>query len=251
MIVFLNYNEIRMNPTVSILTITQHKRAANLAILADLIAEQTYPVLEWILVEGSPTEADAKANAEQIKTLVIPFVRIQYIAATAGLPLGSLRNRANTAAEGDIRVVMDDDDYYPPERVRHAVTRLLGSTALLAGCSAMRMYDYTSHQLVQFREIHGDHSVFSCMAWKRAYEGRCDESATKGEESGFTHDFTEPMVQLDPTLTIVQSSHGHNTVPKQRIVEKGMNRWLFEVQDPIESFIPRTYLDRISEAVLL
>jgi len=239
-----------MNPTVSVLTITQHKRAANLDILVDLIADQTYPVHEWILVEGSPTEAEAKANANHIKTLAIPSVRIRYIPVMAGLPLGDLRNRANTAAEGDIRVVMDDDDYYPPERVRHAVTCLLGSPALLAGCSAMRMYDYTSHQLVQFREIHGNHSVFSCMAWKRAYKGHCDEAATKGEESGFTYTFTEPMVQLDPTHTIVQSSHGHNTVPKQSIVEKGMGRWLFEVQDPIEFFIPRTYLDRIREAVL-
>jgi glycosyltransferase involved in cell wall biosynthesis len=42
---------------------------------------------------------------------------------------------------GDIIIYMDDDDYYPPERISHAVQTLQDNPSfLIAGCSEMYVY---------------------------------------------------------------------------------------------------------------
>ena len=44
-------------------------------------------------------------------------------------------------SKGDIIVYMDDDDYYPPDRVNHAVNRLRAvPRALAAGSSIVYIY---------------------------------------------------------------------------------------------------------------
>jgi glycosyltransferase involved in cell wall biosynthesis len=47
-----------------------------------------------------------------------------------GLTLGDNRNRGNQVVTGDIIVCMDDDDYYPPTRISHAVEELNKSNFL-------------------------------------------------------------------------------------------------------------------------
>jgi hypothetical protein len=204
-----------MLPPVSVLTVTQYSRRPCLEILKDLLANQTYSnIVEWVLVEGSPTRAETLANAECIQQMK-SRIPISYIGAKeGGYPIGTLRQIANEEATGEIRVVMDDDDYYPPERVAHAVECLLRSGKQLAGCSPMFMMDYQANKMIQFKPFGPNHSVSSCMAWTAAYPGLYDLKARKAEESSFTNGFREPMVQLDPALTIIQSSHGSNTFPK-------------------------------------
>jgi glycosyltransferase involved in cell wall biosynthesis len=222
-----------MRPTVSVLTVTQHSRHPSLQILKDLLAEQTYPIYEWILVEGSPTQDLARQNNHLIRGLATS-IPIRYIETEGGLSIGHLRQLANRSAQGDIRVVMDDDDYYPPTRIEHAVESLLRSKKRLAGCSPMLMYDYQTQKLTQFPSFGRNHSVSSAMAWTRSYEGVYDEQARNAEESSFTRGFKERMVQLDPVHTIVQSSHTQNTYSK-----KGFK--LVEVQGSI----PEPFLSRL------
>ena len=203
-----------MLPTVSVLTVTQRSRQSTLLILKDLLEAQIYShIVEWVLVEGSQTKQQALENAEfiqQIKTRI----PISYIGTKGGYPIGTLRQIANEEAIGEIRVVMDDDDYYPPQRVSHAVESLLRSGKQIAGCSPMFMMDYQANKMIQFKPFGPNHSVSSAMAWTREYPGLYDLKARKAEEGIFTNGFREPMVQLDPALTIIQSSHGSNTFPK-------------------------------------
>jgi glycosyltransferase involved in cell wall biosynthesis len=234
--------------SVSILTVTQWSRRDSLAILNDMIAEQTYPdIVEWIIVEGSSTESDRNRNAELIQSMTNPICRIRYIMSARGQPLGALRQAANDAAIGEFRVVMDDDDYYPPTRVSHAIYRLQTSKKKIAGCSAMFMYDYGLRSLYQFRPFGPHHSTSSCMAWKRSYDGRYDLTERVSDEFRFTSGFTQPMVQLDPLHTIVQSSHGANTFAKQGLIDYFLGKTLYSV-DAI-SAIPVTYLTRMTEAL--
>jgi len=205
----------QMRPTVSALTVTQHSRHPSLQILKDLLEDQTYPVHEWVLVEGSPTKELARQNGHLIRGLC-SSIPVRYIETEGGLPIGHLRQLANRSAQGDIRVVFDDDDYYPPTRIEHAVESLLRSKKRLAGCSPMLMYDYQTQKLTQFPSFGRNHSVSSAMAWTRAYEGVYDEQARHAEESSFTRGFQERMVQLDPAHTIIQSSHTQNTYSKKR-----------------------------------
>jgi len=228
--------------SVSLLTITQFKRQASLLLLRDLILDQDYPhLLEWILVEGSPTSEEAKLNDVFCRALGAEGLPIRYIPGSGGDPIGLLRNRANEAALGDIRVVLDDDDYYPPERVRHAVESLAASKKQIAGCSPMLLFDYPSDRLFQFKSFGKNHSVASCMAWTSAYKGICDPTARFAEESSFTNGFQAPMVQLDPQKTIIQSSHGQNTFCKKGLIETGLGKMLLQLET---NPMPVLYLER-------
>ena len=142
-------------PTVSIVTITQYKRFDCLKVLRDLIKDQTYKnIIEWVVVEGSKTEDLAKMNAEnvrqQLKNDLQLDLELVYVGWQGETKLGELRNRGNKTCKGDITVCMDDDDYYPPERVEYAVEKLSKSTAKIAGCSAVMIYDYFLHRLYKF-----------------------------------------------------------------------------------------------------
>jgi len=232
------------NPTVSIVTITQLKRFSCLEILKDVIKEQTYQnIIEWIIVEGSKDE-DAAANIEKINGLKessdLNFP-ILYLKKKPGEKLGALRNKGNKACSGDITVVMDDDDYYPANRVKHAVEQLQASSKLIAGCSAMYIYDYTLEKLCKFKGFGENHSINSCFAWKKEYLEKYshDESKDCGEEPSFTNNFNEPMIQLDPEQTVIQASHTQNTFNKREILTGGVCKIM---QSNVESSKPVTDL---------
>jgi hypothetical protein len=211
--------------SVSIVTVTQYARQDCLANLAILIKNQIYKnIAEWVIVEGSQTAADAQANAVLIKNLkdVPP---IKYVPFKPGQYLSDLRNAGNQMCTGDIIVCMDDDDYYPPTRVSHAVYTLVNSPALLAGCSKVYIYFYETCRLFQFKSFGKNHSTNNCMAYKRSYLQTHAYTAglSKAEESSFTNSFSEPMEQLDPQKTMVMSGHGSNTVDKKWLIQSTKN----------------------------
>ncbi len=208
-------------PTVSLLTITQYSRRECLRNLSMLIKRQIYKnIIEWVIVEGTPDIEDSKKNAKLIydieTDIPIRFVHGCY----ERQHLSDLRNAGNEVCRGDIIVCLDDDDYYPPTRVSHAVYRLQNSSALIAGCSQAYIYFYETGKFFQMKGLFGNsHSTNNCMAYKRAYlESHQHQSGLdKAEESSFTNAFTEPMEQLDPMKTIVISGHGSNTVDKRSL----------------------------------
>ena len=205
-------------PSVSLLTITQYSRRECLSNLAMLIKQQVYKnIVEWVIVEGSRDEADAIKNAKLISEM--KQNNITYVPYQPSQSLSDLRNAGNESCRGDIIVCLDDDDYYPPTRVSHAVHRLQNSTALIAGCSKAYIYFYHTGQFFQFKSFGKGHSTNNCLAYKREYllSHQHLPGLFKGEESSFTDEFREPMVQLDPAKTIVISGHGTNTVDKSRL----------------------------------
>jgi glycosyltransferase involved in cell wall biosynthesis len=213
--------------SVSIVTINQLKRAETIKLTNEYIKEQTYRnIIEWVIVEGSPTLEECLQNEENIKKLDF---NIKYIPGYTidqdgnkifnNNKLGALRNLGNTACKGDITVCMDDDDYYPQTRVAHAVKMLKGSKALIAGCSGKYLYDYQLEKMYLFKPFGPNHSTNDCMAWKKEYllENSHDPSKEMAEEASWTKTFSNPMVQLDPIHVIVSSSHYMNTFSKKEI----------------------------------
>jgi glycosyltransferase involved in cell wall biosynthesis len=242
------------NPTVSIVTITQLKRFPCLEIVKDMIKAQTYQnIIEWVIVEGSQSESEWVENAVNIQKLRedVDFkISIIYIEKIPGEKLGALRNKGNKACSGDITVVMDDDDYYPAERVEHAVNKLQSSSFLIAGCSDMFIYDYTIEKLCRFIKFGEYHSVNSCFAWKKKYleTHSHDETKDTGEEPSFTNEFKEPLIQLDADKTIIQSSHGSNTYNKREILTAGItkvNTTVREIDEPITNYIKEPFFSRL------
>lgn len=250
---YINKNNIK---SVSLITITQFSRFECLNILFELIKEQTYSnIIEWIIVEGSKDILDADLNKEKITNLISQKqtelnLKIIYIEKKQNAKLGELRNIGNSKCTGEIIVCMDDDDYYPPSRVEHAVKKLSESNFKIAGCSNHYMYDYNLNMLVQMKIYGKYHSPNSCMAWKKEYLkiNSHDPDKDYGEESSFTNNFTEPMVQLEPDSTLILSSHNLNTFSKKKFfisVANGLECTVDKIiYAPIESFIPKKYYDK-------
>ena len=243
-----------MNLSVSIVTITQFKRYQCLEVLFETIKAQTYTnIIEWVIVEGSKSESDAESN----KILMEEFVKsrilqcsIKYITRTKQAKLGELRNIGNNICKGDITVCMDDDDYYFPDRVEHAVSKLSNSKYLIAGCSKHLMYDYDLDMFVQMSSFGLFHSINSCMAWKKEYllSHSHDPEKEFGEEASFTNHFTEPMIQLDPYSTVIISSHKFNTFNKKLFFIKLANKMESSIDHiihkPIRKYIPQNILNK-------
>ena len=246
----------KVEPSVSIITITQLKRFECLVILIDLIKAQTYSnILEWVIVEGSKTESDAEINKKNICEFINKVeselrFKIIYVEREKSVKLGELRNIGNRKCQGEITVCMDDDDYYPSSRVSHAVEKLTKSNNLIAGCSAHLMYDYDLNILVQMKPFGPSHSVNSCMAWKKEYLEKNSHDPEKdfAEEPSFTNNFTNPMVQLDPFSTVILSSHSSNTYSKKKFFIAHLNQIPNNVDKvigkPISKFIPQQIQSR-------
>lgn len=164
--------------------------------------------------------------------------------------LSNLRNIGNDTSNGDIIICMDDDDYYPPERVAHAVKKLSITKKLIAGCSSMYMYDFHLKSLYKFNGFSDNHSTNNCMAYKREYleNHRYQPGLSSGEEASFTNNFTEPMIQLMATQCIICSSHDTNTFNKRQMCitsDRFKNTGLKKSTKNIMDYIPVDIFDRM------
>ena len=74
----------------------------------------------------------------------------------------------NEKCTGDILVYMDDDDYYPPERVNHAVSRLMSQPrAVATGSSVVFIYFNDLEKVFQFGPYGKSHATAGTFAFKR------------------------------------------------------------------------------------
>lgn len=196
-------------PLVSILTPTCNRRPF-IAQYLRCVRRQDYAGPLEILVADDGTDP--------IGDLLGSDERIRYLRLTQRTPLGAKRNLLATEARGSVLVHMDDDDYYPPDRVSHAVKRLQGSDARLAGCSELHLYHLDTGELSVSGPFGANHATAATLAYAREYleQHQFDAAASAQEEPSFTANFTSPMVQLDPRSTIMVVSHSRNTWDKSR-----------------------------------
>ena len=258
-----NYSS-KKNLSVSLITITQNTRIDCIDILFDIIKNQTYKnIIEWVLVEGSKTKEDADYNSININNLIKKRenelnLKIKYIERTKSVKLGELRNIGNKNCIGDITVCMDDDDYYFPDRVEHAVNKLSNSDCKIAGCSTHLMYDYSLNILVQMKKFKQNHSINSAMAWKKEYllDNSHDPDKEFAEEQSFTKNFTEQMIQLDPYSTVIVSSHNMNTFSKKTfflgIINNLQNNAIEKIiKTPINKLMNNKILERYQDIFIV
>ena len=135
-------NKIPKHPFVSICTPTFNRRPF-IPIIMKCIENQTYPrdKMEWIIIDD---------GTDKIEDLVSHLPYVKYFKYDEKMTIGKKRNLSNEKSKGDIIVYMDDDDYYPADRVKHAVEKLLGSKVLCAGSSAMFIYFKHINKMFQF-----------------------------------------------------------------------------------------------------
>ena len=210
-------------PMVSICTPTFNRRPFVPAMIK-CFEKQTYPKdrMEWIIIDD---------GTDKIEELVTHIPQVKYFKYADKMTLGKKRNLLNEKSSGDILVYMDDDDYYPPDRVSHAVETLMKSPkALCAGSSAMFIYFKHINKMLQFGPYGPSHATAATFAFKRALLAttRFDESSSVAEEKKFLKDYTVPFVQLDPKKSILVFSHNHNSFDKKELLKDGPNPTIHE-----------------------
>ena len=208
-----------LRPFVSVLTPTYNRRKF-IPALIKVYNSQTYPKerMEWIIFDDG-TDKVADLFAEAAKT--IPNIR--YIQNDTKLLIGQKRNRMNDEAKGDIIVAMDDDDFYPPDRVSHVVQKLAQNPKVeLAGSSEMLLYFTKDKKIIRVGPYAPTHATNGTIAYRKSYlkTHRYDEIQTHAEEKSFLEDYKNPMIQLDPMKTILVMCHTDNTFDKDNLREK-------------------------------
>jgi len=224
-------------PFVSICTPTFNRRPF-IESMFQCFRNQTYPLsrMEWIIVDDGTDKIQDLVEQSGIS-------QIKYFPLDQKMKLGEKRNFMHSKTTGSILVYMDDDDYYPPERVDHAVDMLrIHKTAMIAGSSEIYIYFKHIQKMYQCGPYGTDHATAGTFAFRRQLlnETQYDENACLAEEKLFLKNFTVPMVQLDPLKTILVFSHIHNTFDKRNMLENMHPQYFSESTKTVDDFIRQT-----------
>ena len=201
-------------PFVSICTPTFNRRPF-FPYIIKCFEHQTYPrdKMEWIIIDD---------GTDKIEDIVTQIPEVKYFKYDEKMTLGKKRNIAHDKCSGDIILYMDDDDYYPPERVSHAVEKLIQNpSALCAGSSEMFIYFKHIQKMYKFGPYGPNHSTAATFAFRKELlkKTRYDDEACVAEEKKFLKDYTIPFVQLDSMKSILVVSHNHNSFDKKELLE--------------------------------
>ena len=203
---------------VSICTLT-HNRPIHLKKLQTCIEAQNYPLekIEWVILDDS----DKYKEPLEIKSST--ELRIKYQRLKEKLPLGRKRNLSHKLCSGEIIIYMDDDDYYFPERISHAVETLQKSTGEIAGSTTLHIYFSHDDSLWISGPFGAKHATAGTFAMTRRFAlgNTYDNAANCNEEKSFLRNYTLPIAQLNPLKTMVCISHQSNTFDKKRMRSSG------------------------------
>lgn len=227
-----------MFPFVSLCTPTFNRRHF-FPILFEMFKLQDYPKnrMEWIIIDD---------GTDKINDIIIDsgIKQIKYIELPNKLPLGEKRNLMHTYCKGSIIIYIDDDDYFPPERVSHSVNELLNAKngELIAGSSEIYLY-FKDKGLYQFGPYGPNHATAGTFAFKTELlkYTKYENTSCIGEESSFLKNYTIPMIQLNPLKTILVFPHDHNSFDKHTLLNKSENTG----DGPIKKCIDKTVDDFI------
>lgn len=221
-------------PLVSVCTPTFNRRPF-IPTMFECFKNQTYPKdrIEWIIVDD---------GTDRIRDLVESsgINQIKYFELPQKVSLGEKRNYMHSKATGSIIVYMDDDDYYPPERVSHAVDKLMDNReALCAGSSEIYIYFKHIKKMIQFGPYGPNHATAGTIAFRVELlkHTKYDDHAAVAEEREFLKGYTIPFVQLDPMKTILCFSHEQNTFDKRKLLDNPHPDYVKESSKKVTDFI--------------
>ena len=203
-----------MYPFVSICTPTFNRRPF-IPFMIKCFEHQTYPKdrIEWIIIDD---------GTDPIMDLVLNIPQIKYTYYKEKMLLGKKRNLMHNKCSGDIIIYMDDDDYYPPERISHAVQTLLDNpTFLIAGSSEMYVYFDSKQKVYRCGPYKEYHSTAATFAFKKELllETSYNDDNALAEERHFLKNYTIPLKQLDSLKSIIVFSHKHNSLNKEKLLD--------------------------------
>ena len=231
-------------PFVSVCTPTYNRRRF-IPTLIKCFRAQTYPkeLIEWIIIDD---------GTDKVADLFEGMDRVKYFYYPDKMKLGRKRNLMHEKCKGEIIVYMDDDDYYPPERVNAAVNRLRSCPrALATGSSRLYIYFKQLSKIYEFGPYGPMHATAGTFAFKRELlkQTRYDDEAELAEEKQFLKNYTIPLVQLDPEKSILVFSHDYNTFDKMKLLVNPNPKFVRETALTTKFFIKDKSLREFYETV--
>lgn len=222
----------KLLPKVSVCTPTFNRRPF-IPVVIECFNHQTYPKdkIEWIIIDD---------GTDKIEDMVTHIPQVKYFYYPEKLTLGKKRNLMHEKTTGEIIIYMDDDDYYPPERISHAVETLQNNpTALCAGSSEMYIYFKHIQKMYQFGPYKENHSTAATFAFRRELlqQTRYDDAACLAEEKHFLKNYTIPFVQLNPLKSILVFSHNHNSFDKKMLLDVPPSKYVKVSDKQVTDFI--------------
>lgn len=219
-------------PLVSVCTPTYNRRDF-IPALIQCFENQTYPreLLEWIVVDD---------GSDPVGDLFEGVKGVRYHRSEERMNLGFKRNFMHSKASGEILVYMDDDDYYPPDRVLHAVYKLRANPGIMiAGSSKMHIYFNDLNKIYQFGPYAPNHATAATFAFKKELLSKTsyEDDAREAEERFFLKNYTIPMIQLEPKRTILVFAHAQNTYDKRRLLVDADAKYVRETRFSPSVFI--------------
>ena len=205
-------------PFVSLCTPTYNRRIF-ISQMVKNVEKQDYPKdkFEWIIIDDGDDCIEDLIPKDSETNLNIKYYRYEE-----KIKLGKKRNLMHEKSSGEILVYMDDVDYYPPDRISHAVKKLQNNPkALCAGSSIVYIYFNDLKKVYQFGPYGPTHATAGTFAFRRkllditSYE----DDADMAEEKHFLKNYSIPFVQLDPVKTILVFAHQYNTFDKRTLLK--------------------------------
>jgi glycosyltransferase involved in cell wall biosynthesis len=207
-------NKKNVLPFVSICTPTFNRRPF-IPFMIKCFENQNYPKdkIEWIIIDD---------GTDPIGDLLVNIPQVKYFYFEEKMLLGRKRNLMHSKCSGDIIIYMDDDDYYPPDRISHAVDMLKKNPdKLIAGSSEMHIFFDSKNKIYQCGPYKENHATAATFAFRKSLllQTCYNESNAFAEEKEFLKGYTLPMVQLNTVKTILVFSHKHNSLNKEKLLE--------------------------------
>jgi glycosyltransferase involved in cell wall biosynthesis len=230
-------------PLVSVITPTYNRRNF-IPTLIQCFLNQTYPNdrMEWIVLDDGTDSVEDVFLKYSDK---LPMLR--YIRNEEKQLIGAKRNRLNKEANGSIIVAMDDDDYYPADRVMHVVNKFKQNPGIeLAGSSEIYMYYTDIKSIYKLGPYNARHATNGTMAWRKSYtlKNMYDETVTHAEEKSFLESYKNPMIQLDPFKVMLVISHSENTFNKTKMRDDPTNPYVKKTGMKVRDFVKESDLKK-------
>lgn len=169
--------------------------------------QQDYPRLELLVVDD---------GADPVKDCLPDDPRIRYIRLDSSPILGKKRNLACAEARGEIVVHWDDDDWYPPWRVRIQVEALLKANASVCGTSRLYYWEPHSDRAWEYRYTNHHWVAGNTLAFRREFwASHPFPEVQLGEDGRFVSQARRSdLVDLNDPALCVATIHSANTSRK-------------------------------------
>ncbi|MGL6002571.1 MAG: glycosyltransferase [Plesiomonas sp.] len=203
-------------PFVSVICPTYNRRSF-LPTLLYMYQYQDYPInrRELIILDDSE-----KSNQDIIDLIDDTYGLVKYIHLNKKEKLGKKRNMLNEMSNGEYILCMDDDDYYPPNKISYTIGEMLRTGAKISGSDEMYIWYSHINKIYKTKKISDRNACNGTFCYHRDFLNthRYCDNLSISEEKFFLNNYTTDILQLDPSKTILCVSHSDNTFDKQKII---------------------------------